>query len=70
MIKSHRSNIERNKLLVDGKRIDTIKIIRQNEKISNNFKPQVNPRISSPRYCKTMLLSKCAICNSKKVKIY
>ena len=28
MIKSHRSNIERNKLLVDGKWIDTIKIIR------------------------------------------
>ena len=30
----------------------------------------INPKISQPASGKTMMLSKCAICGSKKIKIY
>ena len=41
MMISQRSNIERNKLIEDGKRIGIDEIIKQNERISNNLKSQV-----------------------------
>ena len=41
MMKSQRSNIERNKLIEDGKRIGIDEIIKQNERIINNLKSQV-----------------------------
>ena len=41
MIKSQRSNRERNKLREDDKRIGIDKIIRQNEITSNNLKSQI-----------------------------
>ena len=37
MMKSQRSDIERNKLIEDGKRIDIDEIVRQNEIINNNL---------------------------------
>ena len=30
----------------------------------------INPRVSKTSNGRTMVLSKCAICNSKKIKIY
>ena len=41
MIKSHRSDIKRNKLIEDVKRIVIDKIIKQNQIIDNNLKSQV-----------------------------
>ena len=41
MMKSQRSNIERNKLIEDDKRIGIDEIIKQNERINNNLKSQV-----------------------------
>lgn len=41
MIKSQRSNIERNKPIEDGKEISIDEIIRKNGRINNNLKPQV-----------------------------
>ena len=40
MIKSQRSDIKRNKLIDDGKRIIIDEISRQNERINNNLKSQ------------------------------
>lgn len=40
-MKSQRSNIEWNKLIEEGKRIDFDEIIIQNEKMNNNLKIQV-----------------------------
>ena len=37
MMKSQKSNLERNKLIEDGKRRDIDEIIRQNEIINNNL---------------------------------
>ena len=41
MMKSQRSDIERNKMIEGGKRINIDKIIRKNERINNNLKSQV-----------------------------
>ena len=41
MMKSQRSNIERNKLIEDDKRIGIDEIIKQNERVNNNLKSQV-----------------------------
>ena len=41
MMKSHRSDIKRNKLKEDVKRIGIDKIIKQNQIIDNNLKSQV-----------------------------
>ena len=41
MMKSQRSDIERNKMIEGGKIINIDKIIRQNERINNNLKSQV-----------------------------
>ena len=41
MMKSQRSDIERSKLIEDGKRIGTDQIIRKNKRINNNLKSQV-----------------------------
>ena len=41
MMKSHRSDIKRNKLIEDVKRIGIDKIIKQNQIIDNNLKSQV-----------------------------
>ena len=41
MIKSQRSNIERNKPIEDGKGIGIDEISRKNGRINNNLKPQV-----------------------------
>ena len=41
MMKSQRNDIERNKLIEDGKKIGIDKIIRQNERINYNLKSQV-----------------------------
>ena len=41
MMKSQRSDIERNKMIEGGKIINIGKIIRQNERINNNLKSQV-----------------------------
>ena len=40
-MKSQRSNIEKNKLIEDGKRIGIDEIIKQNKRINNNLKSQV-----------------------------
>ena len=40
MIKSQRSEIERNKPIEDGKKIGADEIIKQNERINNNLKYQ------------------------------
>ena len=40
IMKSQRSNIERNKLIENGKRMGIDKIIRQTERINNNFESQ------------------------------
>ena len=77
IIKSQRSDIERNKLIEGGKRIDIEKIIRQNEMINNETMlfyrikyakntEKINPIVSKISDGKIMLLSKCAICGSKK----
>ena len=41
MMKSQRRDIERSKLIEDGKRIGTDQIIRKNERINNSLKSQV-----------------------------
>ena len=41
MMKSQRSDIKRNKLIEDVKRIGIDKIIKQNQIIDNNLKSQV-----------------------------
>ena len=41
MMKSQRSNKERNRLIEDRKRIGTDEIVNQNERINNNLKSQV-----------------------------
>ena len=41
MMKSHRNDIKRNKLIEDVKRIGIDKIIKQNQIIDNNLKSQV-----------------------------
>ena len=41
MMKSQRSNIEKNKLIEDGKRIGIDEIIKQNERTNHNLKSQV-----------------------------
>ena len=41
MMKSQRSNIERNKLIKNGKIIGTDEIMWQNERINNSLKFQV-----------------------------
>ena len=38
MMKSQRSNIEKNKLIKDDKKVDIDEMIRQNERINNNLK--------------------------------
>ena len=38
MMKSQKSNIEKNKLIKDDKRVDIDEMIRQNERINNNLK--------------------------------
>ena len=38
MMKSQRSNIEKNKLIKDDKRVDIDEMIRQNERINNNLR--------------------------------
>ena len=41
MMKSQRSGIEKDKIIEDGKKMWTDKIIKQNEKISNSFESQI-----------------------------
>ena len=41
MMKSQRSDTEKNNLIEEGKRIDIDKIIKHNEIINNNLKSQV-----------------------------
>ena len=41
MMKSQRSNVEKNKLIEGGKRMSIDEIIKQNERINNNLKSQV-----------------------------
>ena len=41
MMKSQRSGIEKDKIIEDGKKMGTDKIIKQNEKISNSFESQI-----------------------------
>ena len=41
MMKSQRSDTEKNNLIEEGKRIDIDKIIKHNEIINNNSKSQV-----------------------------
>ena len=41
MLKSQRSDIEKNKLVGGGKKIGIDDIIRQNDRINNNLKSQV-----------------------------
>ena len=38
MMKSQKSNIEKNKLIKDDKRVDIDEMIRQNERINTNLK--------------------------------
>ena len=41
MMKSQRSNVEKNKLIEGGKRMGIDEIIKQNERINNNLKSQI-----------------------------
>ena len=41
MMKSQRSNVEKNKLIESDKRMGIDEIIKQNERINNNLKSQI-----------------------------
>ena len=79
MMNSQRSNIEKISLIEEDKKIGIIKVIKRNEIINNSLKQSykmksyclyrkdtesINSGVSNKS--RTMILSKCAICSSKK----
>ena len=75
---SQRNDAEKVCLIEEGKKIGVNEVMKRNEIISNSIKMKsyclkyrkdtenINPRVSKTSNSRTMVLSKCAICDSKK----
>ena len=78
MMNSQRSDAEKVSLIEEDKKIGINEVTKRNEIISNSIKMKsyclncrkdtenINPRVSKTINGRTMVLSKCAICDSKK----
>ena len=82
MMNSQRSNVEKISLIEESKKIGIIEVIKRNEIMNNSLKQSykmksyclkcrkdtesINSRVSNASNGRTMILSKCAICSSKK----